>query len=379
MDILLLPLSNNFLLTDLPSSAYMPLVTESSVLPKTVNSFAEYKKNFFLGYKRNKYISVAWNIFLKLHLKVIRLCWDYAMCPELCKVWLGRYRKNKTWSLPWRGSELDFRGIMNTRTAACLGWLGSRGFPREEMPQQEPHLQSRRDLSSGDPTIRGSFLFLWTFPSWNHLRTFALEIPSAQSVLPNITTELILAYCWHPSSNIWTSARPSLSTFPQGFIPAQLRNSIMHHPALFSSCPLLWSEIISIIYLLTRVPFLNPNKIRDSVYLIATASLPPGPSWVLNTYLLTISWKVWEIRWNPFQARTHPAVSVTCGAFPALENGFSPEKVSLRCTETQSSPAWMQTPPRLHGWVNCFWFHAAPGSQTDCNSTAETVRRLIMN
>lgn len=49
MDILLLPLSNNFLLTDLPSSAYMPLVTESSVLPKTVNPFAEYKKISSLG------------------------------------------------------------------------------------------------------------------------------------------------------------------------------------------------------------------------------------------------------------------------------------------------------------------------------------------
>lgn len=75
------------------------------------------------------------NIFLHLHLTVSRLCWDSPMCPELWKVWLERDRKSRHGSSHGAGQSQTLE--MNTQAAAaCLGWLGSRGFLKEEVPRQ---------------------------------------------------------------------------------------------------------------------------------------------------------------------------------------------------------------------------------------------------
>lgn len=177
-----------------------------------------------------------------------------------------------------------------------MPWLaGPQRIPQRGGAQAGPRYVLK-DLSPDDPTIWASFLFLELSqlgPTEEHVH---LKFPLPRMFFPNIIPELILVYYLHPSANIPSSARSSLSISTKGSLIARPSDSLPHHPVLCSSCPLLWSETISLIYLSRCVPFPSPNKSRDSVHLLTTASLPPGTvpdtSWGLNTCLLTISWKV---------------------------------------------------------------------------------------
>lgn len=75
---------------DFPLSAYIPLITGSSVPTEAVHLFGEYEKFLSWAY-------CLWSVTLSLsHTLAIRLSGELAVVSELCKDGLGRYRKKKT-------------------------------------------------------------------------------------------------------------------------------------------------------------------------------------------------------------------------------------------------------------------------------------------
>lgn len=133
-----------------------------------------------------------------------------------------------------------------------------------------------------------------------------------------------------------SSTRPSLSTLSKGSFPPQPSNSLSHHQALFSSCPLVWSEIISINYLLTRRLCAFPQSEEEQGICLSCHYCIPA-SWhgvwhIMGAqYLLNYSWKVWEIRLSLFPARCIlQSPSLKHRALPAQDDGFSPERAPLR-------------------------------------------------
>ena len=191
--------------------------------------------------------SVTCDIIQKRHLKVIRPPGELATCPELCTIWLERYRKKKTWSWPWKDAERkrddmvqrqSIEIMMNAQKSSLA--LADRG--PEDSSQRSPQVGAWFVCPAYWPylsllSMSCAFALGPNLCSWDP-RAFAFEVPFAKNVLPWSYLSQDQFLLTITSQVKYPFPQQTLIILTEGSLPAQSSDSLSHHRVFISSCPL---------------------------------------------------------------------------------------------------------------------------------------------